>query len=222
MKKLRGISTGTLATLCVLLFAAILPASAEVQVFIDAYTVRVHDPVLKRQSILNNFRASGHRVHNHLALVWSEDEVWVYDVRTQQWLSQTGFRTLLGTLSDEYALVWNEHEAAIFDAKNQSWIRTDYIPWKITGASLSRGLTLLTSEEGITIYNPVLRKWVASQVFPFERIKKAQAGDILAAAWVGEYADSLRPDHPPLGRQGGDISPGVHHRQVQGLHLHGG
>jgi len=183
MNTLKRISLGLSAVLCILLIATALPVFAEVQVFIDAHTVRVYDPVLKRQSILNDFRTSGYRVHNHLALVWSEDAAWVYDVRTQQWLSESNFRTLLGSLSDEYALVWNENEAAIFDAKNQTWIRSDYIPWKLTGASLSRGMTILTGEEGLVVYDPVLKKWLSSQFFPYGALKKAQAGDVLAAAW---------------------------------------
>lgn len=183
MNARKRVSFGALAIFLAGLLVGTVPAFAEVQVFIDAYTVRVHDPVLKRQSILNNFRTSGYRVHNHLALVWSEDAAWVYDVRTQQWLSESDFRTLLGALSDEYALVWNENEAAIFDAKNQRWLRSDYIPWKLTGASLSRGMTILTGEEGLVVYDPVLGKWLFSQFFPFGALKKAQAGDVLAAAW---------------------------------------
>ncbi len=172
-----------IAVACVFLAVPVLPLSAEVQVFIDAHTVRVHDPVLKRQSILNDFRASGHRIHNHLALVWSEDAAWIYDVRTQQWLSQENFRTLLGVLSDEFALVWNEDEAAVFDAKNQAWTRTDYVPWRITGAALSRGMGVLTGDEGFTVYDPVLKEWRHSHLFPYGTLKKAQAGDILSAAW---------------------------------------
>jgi len=171
-----------LAAAFVLLFITGLsaPAAGEVSLFIDAHTVRVHDPALGRQSVLNDFRTLGHRTHNHLALVWSDEAAWVYDIRTSQWLSQGNFRTLLGTLSDEFALVWNQNEAAVFDAKKQEWIRSDSMPWTITGAVLSRGMAALTGDDGFVVYDPVLKQWQYANDFP---VKKAQAGDVLAAAW---------------------------------------
>ncbi|NLO57494.1 MAG: hypothetical protein GX110_01975 [Synergistaceae bacterium] len=156
------------------------PAAGEVSLFIDAHTVRVHDPAIGGQSVLNDFRTQGHRTHNHLALVWSNEAAWVYDIRTSQWLSQGNFRTLLGTLSDEFALVWNQNEAAVFDAKKQEWIRSDSMPWTITGAVLSRGMAALTGDDGFVVYDPVLKQWQYANDFP---VKKAQAGDVLAAAW---------------------------------------
>ncbi len=148
-------------------------AAGEVSLFIDAHTVRVHDPAIGGQSILNDFRTQGHRTHNHLALVWSDEAAWVYDIRTHQWLSQGNFRTLLGTLSDEFALVWNQNEAAVFDAKKQEWIRSDSMPWTITGAVLSRGMAALTGDDGFVVYDPVLKQWQYANDFP---VKKAQAG----------------------------------------------
>jgi len=156
------------------------PAAGEVSLFIDAHTVRVHDPAIGGQSILNDFRTQGHRTHNHLALVWSNEAAWVYDIRTSQWLSQGNFRTLLGTLSDEFALVWNQNEAAVFDAKKQEWIRSDSMPWTITGAVLSRGMAALTGDDGFVVYDPVLKQWQYANDFP---VLKAQVGDVLAAAW---------------------------------------
>ena len=179
----KRLSLRLFALLCATLLLTTIPAAAEVQVFIDAHTVRIHDPVLKQQSILNDFQANGYRVHNYLALVWDKSSAWVYDTRTQQWLSLDEFHTLLGALSDEYALVWNENEAAIFNAKGQRWIRSGKIPWTISGATLSRGMTLLTGTEGLVIYDTVLTKWLSSRFAPYGELKKAQVGDVLAAAW---------------------------------------
>ena len=156
------------------------PACGEVSLFIDAHTVRVHDPSLGRQSILNDFRTQGHRTHNYLALVWSEDAAWVYDTRTHQWLSQGDFRTLLGSLSDEFALVWNDSEAAVFDAKKQEWIRSEIMPWTVKGAHLSRGMAALSGDDGFVVYDPVLKQWQYANDF---QVQKAQVGDVLAAAW---------------------------------------
>ncbi|WP_367340618.1 hypothetical protein [Aminivibrio sp.] len=155
-------------------------ARAEVSLFIDAHTVRVHDPSLGRQSVLNDFRTKGHRTHNYLALVWSEDTAWVYDTRTHQWLTQGDFRTLLGSLSDEFALVWNDSEAAVFDAKKQEWIRSETMPWTVSGAHLSRGMAALSGDDGFVVYDPVLKQWQYANDFP---VLKAQVGDVLAAAW---------------------------------------
>ena len=163
-----------------LIFAACASAGGEVRLFFDASTVRVHDPALGKQSILNDFHALGHRTHNSLALVWNGDTAWVYDTRTHQWLCQGNFSTLLGSLSDDFALVWNENEAAVFDAKKQEWIRSEVMPWRITGALLSRGMAALTGDDGFVVYDPVLKQWQYANDFP---VKKAQAGDVLAAAW---------------------------------------
>ena len=53
---------------------------------------------------------------------------------------------------------------------------------KLTGASLSRGMTILTGEEGLVVYDPVLKNGFRP-VLPYGALKKAQAGDVLAAAW---------------------------------------
>lgn len=168
-----------LCALC-LLFGIAGTALAEVQLFIDANTVRVQDPGLGQPSVLNDFRTKGHRTHNNLALVWSENDAWVYDIRTHQWLSQGDFQTLLGSLSDNFALIWNANEAAVFDAKNAMWIRSEQMPWEINGALLSRGLAALTGEAGFVVYDPVLKEWQYANDFA---VKKAQVGDWLAAAW---------------------------------------
>ncbi len=68
--------------------------------------------------------------------------------QTHQWLSQGDFRTLLGSLSDEFALVWNDSEAAVFDAKKQEWIRSETMPWTVSGAHLSRGMAALSGDNG--------------------------------------------------------------------------
>jgi hypothetical protein len=174
---------GLLAAAGLLLAAEV--AAAEVQLFIDKFTVRVMDPTLGRMSVLNDFRPQGWKTHNNLALVWNDRDTYVYDVRTHQWLPLLGFAPQSGMLSDEAALVWAGTRAAIYDARERRWIQSPFIQGAVRGPFLSRGLVGILSELQFVVYDPVLREWRASEVFD---PRDAQISDNLVACWGAQEA----------------------------------
>ncbi len=165
-----------------ILFTFLLPLSvqAEVHLFVDKQTVRVNDPALEQPSILNSFNPKGYRTHNNLALVWNDHSVWVYDIRTHQWIPQEGFAPVAGLLSDELALAWEPGRAAVFSAPNRSWVISAPMTSRITGQLLSRGMAAITCENAFVVYDPVLKTWQVAGDF---RVKDAELGDNLAVAW---------------------------------------
>ena len=169
-----------------LLFCGFLPllqplaADAEVHLFVDKQTVRVNDPALPQPSILNSFNPSGYRTHNDLALVWNDHSVWVYDIRTHQWIPQEGFAPMAGLLSDELALAWERGRVAVFSAPDRSWVISGPMNSPITGQLLSRGMAAVTCENAFVVYDPILKTWQVAGDF---RVKDAELGDNLAVAW---------------------------------------
>ena len=171
-----------------ILFNMIPPASmseAEVRLFVDKNTVRVQDPALGQQSILNDFHANGHRTHNNMALVWNSSSVWVYDIRTHQWLNIQNFSAVSGLLSDELALAWEGQRVAVFSAPDRSWVVSDTMPSPIKGQLLSRKMAAVSCEDAFVVYDPVLKAWQTAGDF---EVKDAQLGDNLAVAWDDEDA----------------------------------
>lgn len=174
--------TGSLAILLLLLVLVAItsPAQAEVRLFVDKVTVRVNDPTLGQPSILNDFYPRGHRTHNYLALVWNDSSVWVYDIRSHQWISQQGFVPLAGLLSDELALAWELRRVAVYDSRDRRWIMSDALPGKVKSPLLSRGMAALICEEGFVVYDPILKAWQRADDF---YVRDAELGDNLAVAW---------------------------------------
>ncbi|MDO9508448.1 MAG: hypothetical protein Q7I97_03755 [Thermovirgaceae bacterium] len=156
------------------------PAGAEVRLFVDKHTVRVNDPGLGQPSILNDFNPSGYRTHNYLALVWNSHSVWVYDIRTHQWMSTEGFAPMSGLLSDELALVWERGRVAVYSAPDHSWVVSAELPSPITGQLISRGMAAVTCEDAFVVYDPVLKTWQTAGDF---MVGDAELGDNLAVAW---------------------------------------
>ncbi len=166
------------ALLCSLLLGSL--AWGEVQLFVDKQTVRVHDPELGKQSILNSFQPKGWRTHNYFALVWNDQEGWVYDIRTHQWIPLKNFAPLSGFLSDNFALVWEPNRVAIFDAAGRNWMVSDFSMDTITNPLLSRGMGAVTTRKEFVVYDPVLHTWeIYDDVYP----KQAALGDNLAICW---------------------------------------
>ncbi|WP_026369046.1 hypothetical protein [Aminiphilus circumscriptus] len=155
-------------------------AAAEVQLFVDKQTVRVHDPALNTQSILNDFQPKGWRTHNYLALAWNDTASWIYDIRTHQWLSLTGFGAVAGVLSDNYAMVWEPKRVAIFDAKDRRWVVSDFLMDQITTPLIARGMGAAVTLKEFVVFDPVLREWkILNDVYP----KQAIIGDNLGVCW---------------------------------------
>ena len=98
MKNMSIFRVGLTLTFAVLitLMPFVVPSDAEVSLFVDKNTVRVNDPALGQQSILNNFGTQGHRTHNNMALVWNSSSVWVYDIRIPPMAEPAGFLGRVG------------------------------------------------------------------------------------------------------------------------------
>ena len=178
--------TWVLLTLAAVLGAFLATgAGAEVHLFVDKQTVRVDDPQLGEKSILNDFNPKGHRTHNHLALVWNDLEVWVYDLRTHQWMPLRDFAPVAGLLTDDFALAWEPSRAAVFDARERRWIVSTMMLDQITTPLLSRGMAAVVSTREFVVYDPVLHEWqIMGDVAP----KQAALGDQLAVCWNTEDA----------------------------------
>lgn len=175
-----GLNFALLALVAVVLLVFPLVAGAEVRLFVDKNTVRVHDPELGQPSILNNFQSNGHRTHNYMALVWDSNSVWVYDIRTHQWLNIQGFSAVSGLLSDDLAMAWERERVAVFNAQDRNWVLSDTTPSPITGQQISRKMAAVTCEDAFVVYDPVLKTWQTAGDF---EVKNAQTGDNLAVAW---------------------------------------
>lgn len=187
MKNSSILRVGLTLTFAALITVMSLAASsdAEVRLFIDKNTVRVNDPALGQQSILNDFQTQGHRTHNNMALVWNSDSVWVYDIRTHQWLNLQGFSAVSGLLSDELALAWGREKAAVFSAPDRNWVVSEAMPSPIKGQLLSRKMAAVSCEDAFVVYDPVLKTWQTAGDF---EVRDAELGDNLAVAWDAEDA----------------------------------
>jgi len=157
-----------------------VPSDAEVRLVVDKNTVRVNDPALGQQSILNDFQTQGYRTHNNMALVWNSSSVWVYDIRTHQWLNLQGFSAVSGLLSDELALAWGQEKVAVFSAPDRNWVVSDAMPSPIKGQLLSRKMAAVSCEDAFVVYDPVLKTWQTAGDF---EVRDAELGDNLAVAW---------------------------------------
>lgn len=182
MKNMSIFRVGLTLTFAVLITVMLFVVSsdAEVRLFVDKNTVRVNDPALGQQSILNDFQTQGYRTHNNMALVWNSSSVWVYDIRTHQWLNLQGFSAISGLLSDELALAWGQEKVAIFSAPDRSWVVSDNMPSPIKGQLLSRKMAAVSCEDAFVVYDPVLKTWQTAGDF---EVKDAELGDNFAVAW---------------------------------------
>lgn len=175
--------TRTVGGICLallLVMVSVASAGAEVRLFVDKNTVRVNDPDLGQPSILNDFNAQGYRTHNYLALVWDSTSVWVYDIRTHQWLNVQGFSAVSGLLTDDLAMAWGTDRVAVFSAPDRNWVVSETTPSPVTGQLISRKMAAVTCLDAFIVYDPVLKAWQTARDF---HVKDAELGDNLAAAW---------------------------------------
>lgn len=168
------------AVAALLVLTVAMSANAEVRLIVSKNMVKVNDPALGQPSILNDFQANGHRTHNNMALVWNSDSVWVYDIRTHQWLNQQNFSAVSGLLSDELALAWEPRRVTVFSAPQKTWVVSDQMTTPITGQMLSGQMAAVTCEDAFVVYDPVLKTWQKAGDF---NVEDAEIGENLAVAW---------------------------------------
>ena len=149
------------ALFVVALWAALaIPAMGEVRLFVTKNTVKLYDPVLKDHSVLNDFAVSGWKTHNNLAVVWDDDEVLAYDIRSHQWIPLSGVSVQMALLTDEFRhSPGNKGGTAVFDSSVPSVGRSAPLHrGEIKTALLSRKIALAMTDHEFMVYDSVLRK----------------------------------------------------------------
>lgn len=174
----------TMIALAMLILTAFcLPAFGEVQLFVTKNTVKLYDPVLNDHSVLNDFAVSGWKTHNNLAVVWNDNEVLAYDIRTHQWIPLSGVSVQMALLTDDFAVVWNKDGAAVFDASVPSWTVAPPTQGEIKTALLSRKIALAMTDNEFMVYDSVLRSWQTATMDNTDRVFDGSVGDNLAVCW---------------------------------------
>ncbi len=160
-----------------------IPAMGEVRLFVTKNTVKLYDPVLNDHSVLNDFAVSGWKTHNNLAVVWDDDEVLAYDIRSHQWIPLSGVSVQMALLTDEFAIVWNKGGTAVFDSSVPQWVVAPPTQGEIKTALLSRKIALAMTDHEFMVYDSVLRNWQTAAMDNAERVFDGAVGDNLAVCW---------------------------------------
>lgn len=171
------------AVTLLLVIMTAMPAFSEVRLFVTKNTVKLYDPVLKTHSVLNDFRSSGWKTHNNLAVVWNDREVLAYDIRSHQWIPLPGFAARSALLSDELAVVWQDNGVAVYDAAGPQWIVGPETVEPIKTALLSRKIAVAMTSFEFMVYDSVLRRWETASMESVETAFDGGIGDNLAVCW---------------------------------------
>ncbi len=171
-----------LPMVALLVFAA-TPSTAEVRLFVTKNTVKLYDPGLDAHSVLNDFSTVGWKTHNNLAVIWSDQEVMAYDIRTHQWIPLDGLSARSALLSDELAVVWGPKNVAVFNGRIPEWILGPEPQGVIETALVSRKMALAMTQNEFMVYDSILKNWQTAAMEHAEASFDGSLGDNLAVCW---------------------------------------